>query len=63
MHESMGRPHMLTSNQRGRGHDPVTVAGRIMSFVMVSIVRKGSGAEDPDQREGSNIKELKLGSA
>ena len=34
---SSGRPAMPAVNQRGRGHDPVTVAGRIRSFVAVSI--------------------------
>jgi hypothetical protein len=29
---------MLMSNQRGRGHDPVTVAGRMRSLVMVSAM-------------------------
>src|SRR5258708_40346206 len=31
MQVSRGRPHMLTSNQRGRGKDPVVVLGRIRS--------------------------------
>jgi len=31
---------MLRSNQRGRGHDPVTVAGRIMSLVVVSMAKE-----------------------
>ncbi len=35
MHESSGRPHMLTSNQRGRGQEPVIVLGSIRSFVTV----------------------------
>ena len=29
MQVSSGLPHMLTSNQRGRGHEPVTVPGRV----------------------------------
>jgi len=33
----MDSPHMLTSNQRGRGHDPVTVLGRVRSAVAVNI--------------------------
>src|ERR1700730_2508302 len=37
MHVSSGRPHILTSNQRGRGNDPVTVLGRIRSAVAVNM--------------------------
>ncbi len=37
MQVSRGRPHMLMSNQRGRGQEPVTVAGSTRSFVMVSM--------------------------
>src|ERR1700736_5746141 len=37
MQVSSGRPHILTSNQRGRGNDPVTVLGRIRSAVAVNI--------------------------
>src|SRR5690348_7218787 len=37
MHVSSGRPHMLTSNQRGRGNDPVVVLGRIRSAVAVNM--------------------------
>src|SRR5664279_1809061 len=37
MQVSSGRPHMLTSNQRGRGNDPVTVLGRIRSAVAVNM--------------------------
>src|SRR3954454_20969739 len=37
MHVSSGRPHMLTSNQRGRGKDPVVVLGKIKSAVAVNI--------------------------
>jgi hypothetical protein len=29
---------MLTSNQRGRGHEPVTVLGRIKFLVTVNMV-------------------------
>src|SRR5262249_43932886 len=38
MQVSSGRPHMLASNQRGRGHDPVTVLGRMTSFVTVKAM-------------------------
>src|SRR6185312_15366285 len=38
MQVSSGRPHMLTSNQRGRGKEPVVVLGRIRSFVAVNMV-------------------------
>ena len=31
-------PHMLTSNQCGRGKDPVTVLGRIRSLVAVNMI-------------------------
>ena len=31
MQVSSGFAHMLTSNQRGRGHEPVTVAGSMRS--------------------------------
>src|SRR5579872_2954440 len=37
MHVSNGRPHMLTSNQRGRGNEPVIVDGSILSAVAVNI--------------------------
>src|SRR5437764_11863856 len=37
MQVSSGRPHMLTSNQRGRGNEPVTVLGRIISAVAVNM--------------------------
>src|SRR3954447_7467700 len=36
---SSGRPHNPASYQRGRGHDPVTVAGSIRSLVAVNIER------------------------
>src|SRR3954471_24537425 len=35
---SSGRPHMFCVYQRGRGHDPVTVAGSIRSFVAVNAI-------------------------
>src|ERR1035441_6712583 len=35
---SRGRPHMFTLYQRGRGHEPVTVAGRIRSLVAVNAM-------------------------
>jgi hypothetical protein len=38
MHVSSGLDHMLTSNHRGRGHDPVTVLGRIRFFVTVRAI-------------------------
>ena len=37
---SSGRPHRPRSYQRGRGHEPVTVAGSIRSLVAVSIGRR-----------------------
>src|SRR5665213_4438911 len=37
MQVSSGLPHMLTSNQRGRGNEPVVVLGRIRSFVAVNM--------------------------
>jgi hypothetical protein len=39
---------MLTSNHRGRGHDPVTVLGRIISFVTVNAMRLLGAAILPD---------------
>jgi hypothetical protein len=36
MHVSSGLAHMLMSNHRGRGHEPVTVLGRIRSLVTVN---------------------------
>ena len=38
MHESKGRPHMLSSNQRGRGQEPVMVQGRMVLAVTVNMV-------------------------
>ena len=35
---SSGRPHMFMSYQRGRGYDPVIVAGRSTSFVAVNAI-------------------------
>src|SRR5665647_3130669 len=35
---SSGRPHMFTLYHRGRGHEPVTVAGRIRSLVAVNAI-------------------------
>ena len=35
-----GRPHRPPSYQRGRGHEPVTVAGSIRSLVAVSIAAR-----------------------
>ena len=43
MQVSSGRPHMLTSNQRGRGHEPVTVLGSIRSAVAVNMGRFYAG--------------------
>src|SRR5262245_52227141 len=41
MQVSSGRPHMQTSNQRGRGKDPVVVLGRIRWAVAVNITTSG----------------------
>src|SRR5437763_12272557 len=35
---SSGRPHMFCVYQRGRGQEPVTVAGSIRSFVAVNAI-------------------------
>jgi hypothetical protein len=35
---SSGRPHMFWLYQRGRGHEPVTVAGRIRSLVAANAM-------------------------
>ena len=37
MQVSNDLPHMLTSNQRGRGQEPVTVEGSIISAVTVNM--------------------------
>jgi hypothetical protein len=37
MQVSIGFPHMLTSNQRGRGQEPVTVLGRVSFAVAVNM--------------------------
>ena len=39
MHVSRGLPHMLTSNQRGRGKEPVVVLGRSKSLVAVNMAK------------------------
>jgi hypothetical protein len=44
MQVSSGFAHMLTSNQRGRGHDPVTVLGSIKSLVTVNATGRSFGA-------------------
>ena len=38
MQVSSGRAHMLMSNHRGRGQEPVTVAGSIRSLVTVNAM-------------------------
>ena len=40
MQVSSGRAHMLVSNHRGRGQDPVTVLGNTRSFVMVNGIAR-----------------------
>src|SRR6185437_10678201 len=60
MQVSSGRPHMQTSNQRGRGYEPVIVLGRIRLAVAVNMA-KTSGAgfyigrvvHDREKGEGS----------
>ena len=42
MQVSSGFAHMLMSNQRGRGHEPVTVLGSIRSFVTVNATDRPS---------------------
>src|SRR6184192_1290548 len=39
MHVSSGLPHVPTSNHRGRGQEPVTVLGKMTSFVSVNAMR------------------------
>src|SRR5207247_6223856 len=41
-----GRPHMLTSNQRGRGQEPVTVLGSTRVVVAVNM------EPPPDRQDG-----------
>src|SRR5690348_18442305 len=43
MQVSSGRPHMHTSNQRGRGYEPVIVLGKVRLAVAVNMA-KTSGA-------------------
>jgi hypothetical protein len=45
MQVSNGRPHILTSNQRGRGQDPVTVVGKSKFAVAVNIAFLLRGAD------------------
>ena len=52
MQVSSGRPHMLTSNQRGRGNDPVTVLGRIRSAVAVNMGSSGRHCTSTHVRPG-----------
>src|ERR1039458_6123648 len=59
MQVSSGRPHILTSNQRGRGNDPVTVLGRIklavavnMEFLLPGIVPEFAFGRPPWNRDG-----------
>ena len=42
-----GLPHRLTSYQRGRGYEPVIVAGSIRSFVDVNAIRLSSRSSQP----------------
>ena len=60
MQVSSGSPHMLTSNQRGRGHEPVTVLGRIRSAVAVNIwwrpERVKGHAPDPQGRYDPGVR-------
>src|SRR6267142_786931 len=46
MQVSSGRPHMLTSNQRGRGQEPVTVLGRVRFLVAVNMGRHRYDADE-----------------
>ena len=36
--KNSGLDHILMSNHRGRGHEPVTVLGSIRSLVMVKAI-------------------------
>jgi len=47
MHVSSDLPHMLVSNHRGRGQEPVTVLGRMTSFVTVKAMRPSHGDPTP----------------
>src|SRR6185437_4126822 len=55
MQVSSGRPHMLVSNQRGRGKEPVVVEGRIRSFVAVNMSRPPRGHCMPQGAGNGNI--------
>src|SRR5579859_268070 len=47
MQVSRGRPHMLTSYQRGRGKDPVVVLGKIKLAVAVNMGSSKAAGRDP----------------
>ena len=49
MQVSSGFAHMLMSNQRGRGHEPVTVLGRI------EIFRDGEGHMHLKRNDPANV--------
>src|ERR1700674_5749895 len=54
MQVSSGRPHMLTSNQRGRGNEPVTVLGRIRLAVAVNMGSSDRHCTSTHVRSGIN---------
>src|SRR5205823_3586148 len=61
---SSGRPHMFIVYQRGRGHEPVTVAGSIKSFVAVKAMSLSfqSGADPrPRARELEDLDAVPVG--
>src|SRR5579859_4936421 len=65
MQVSSSRPHMLTSNQRGRGNDPVVVLGRIRSAVAVNIGSSNAAfyyCASRVESTGSNTLRRRLGS-
>src|SRR5215472_17330415 len=51
MQVSSGRPHILTSHQRGRGKEPVVVLGRIKLAVAVNMA--SSGRRDYTSQQGN----------
>src|SRR6202035_4203507 len=54
MQVSSGRPHMLTSNQRGRGNEPVTVLGRIRLALAVNMGSSDRHCTSTHVRSGIN---------
>jgi hypothetical protein len=59
---SRARPHMLTLYHRGRGHEPVTVAGSIRSFVAVRAISVSFPPNDAPEHRDSRQPSIASGS-